>query len=147
MKITRRVEFDSGHRIPNHESKCRNVHGHRYVLEATVTGPLISEKGTSSEGMVIDFGSLKSIMTQYVAEPWDHAFLAWEDDPLCQVIKAFSGKVVELPAVPTVENLARIAFRRLVTPLRDKGLTLNQVRLYETPNCWADYDGALTNEE
>ena len=33
--ITRKLEFDAGHRVMNHESKCATCHGHRYVLEVT----------------------------------------------------------------------------------------------------------------
>ena len=46
-----------------------------------------------------------------------------------------------LDRVPTAENLARIAFERLDKVYRDtygNHLELAQVRLYETPNCWAD---------
>ncbi|RME25899.1 MAG: hypothetical protein D6798_07880, partial [Deltaproteobacteria bacterium] len=30
VTCTRRLEWDSMHRIPRHESKCRAFHGHRY---------------------------------------------------------------------------------------------------------------------
>ena len=50
-------------------------------------------------------------------------------------------ETVLLDCVPTAENLARIAFERLDAVYRDtygNHLQLEQVRLYETPNCWAD---------
>ena len=50
-------------------------------------------------------------------------------------------KTVVLDQVPTAENLARIAFDRLDAVYRDtygNHLQLERVRLYETPNCWAD---------
>jgi 6-pyruvoyltetrahydropterin/6-carboxytetrahydropterin synthase len=40
-EVTKIVEWDMGHRVPNHKSKCRNPHGHRYRLEVTIGGPLI----------------------------------------------------------------------------------------------------------
>jgi 6-pyruvoyltetrahydropterin/6-carboxytetrahydropterin synthase len=43
--------------------------------------------------------------------------------------------------VPTAENLARTAFATLDAVYRDtygNHLQLQRVRLYETPNCWAD---------
>src|SRR5688500_13961956 len=78
--ITRKIEIDAGHRIPDHKSKCRNAHGHRYVLEASVEGPL-SQSG-SDQGMVQDFGDLKAILMQAVGVPWDHGFLVWVNDTL-----------------------------------------------------------------
>ena len=47
----RRLEFDSGHRVLRHESKCRHVHGHRYVLELTCAAAQLDDLGR-----VIDFG-------------------------------------------------------------------------------------------
>jgi 6-pyruvoyltetrahydropterin/6-carboxytetrahydropterin synthase len=142
--ITRKVEFDAGHRIPNHASKCRNLHGHRYVLECTVAGPLVDTQGDSSDGMVIDFGILKQIMLDEVAEPWDHALLVWDrDETLLQLVRGLElnecgHKTVVLPCIPTAENLAGYAFTLLNARLLPTGLTLLRVRLYETPNCWAD---------
>lgn len=137
--ITRKIEFDAGHRIPNHASKCRNVHGHRYVLEATLSGPIISSG--SQEGMVSDFGIVKEIMMLKVGEPWDHAFLCWVDDT--QILKMLEDipnhKTVLFAVVPTVENLVRQAFIAMKSSFENAGITLDRTRLYETPNCWADY--------
>ena len=36
LTITRKLEFDAGHRIPDHTSQCRNLHGHRYTVEITL---------------------------------------------------------------------------------------------------------------
>ena len=40
-EATRRIEWDMGHRVPEHGGKCRTPHGHRYVAEVTVRGPQI----------------------------------------------------------------------------------------------------------
>lgn len=143
MWITRKLEFDAGHRIPNHESKCRNVHGHRYVLECTVTGKIVDTSGHSSEGMVVDFSVLKQLMNDLVVEPWDHAMLVWQGDKhlLGALSQLWQHKTVTLPVIPTAENLAKLAFEALAPALASYGLRLTHVRLYETPNCWADcYD-------
>ena len=55
MRITRRLEFDAGHRIPNHQSQCRHLHGHRYALEITLGGGVIDAAGRPDDGMVMDF--------------------------------------------------------------------------------------------
>lgn len=154
-RITRKIEFDAGHRIPDHKSKCFNVHGHRYVLEATIDGP-IRDKPGSDYGMILDFGDLKTIMMETVHEYLDHALIGWRHDTA--LIAAVTSliehtgvhKTVWMETVPTVENLARLAFdlinkriatRQTLVPQKDR-FTLTCVRLYETPNCWADYTGA-----
>ena len=80
MEITTRMEFDSGHRIPNHKSTCRNLHGHRYALEVTITGDIIDEENISDFGMVMDFKDAKSLIKKVIVEPWDHAFIVYEKD-------------------------------------------------------------------
>lgn len=141
VEITRKVEFDAGHRIPNHSSKCRNIHGHRYVLECTVTGAIVDTPGDSSEGMVVDFSALKQTMMELIGEPWDHAMLVWVGDEALRnalALMHMGHKTVLLPCIPTVENLASIAAAKLTRALEEVGLKLTRLRLYETPNCWAD---------
>ena len=141
VAITRKIEFDAGHRIPDHKSKCRNAHGHRYTLEATVTGVIRSGAGASDAGMVTDFGDLKDIMMTQVGEPWDHAFLVYiKDDAMRLALDNLGGshKTVVLPCIPTVENLVILA-GTLIARALGQGLMLTRVRLYETPNCWADW--------
>ena len=143
MQITRRLEFDAGHRIPDHQSQCRHLHGHRYALEVTVGGDIIEADGQPNNGMVMDFSEVKAIAKQHVVDIWDHAFLAYRGDKvIVDFLTALPGhKTVLLDRVPTAENLARIAFDILDAAYRDtygNHLHLEQVRLYETPNCWAD---------
>lgn len=143
MFITRRLEFDAGHRIPDHKSQCRHLHGHRYVIEITLSGGIIHKAGDAANGMVMDFSQVKDLAKAHLVDQWDHAFLAYAGDT---AIVAFLNslpdhKTVLLDRVPTAENLAHIAFERLDAVYRDmygNHLQLEQVRLYETPNCWAD---------
>lgn len=143
VQITRLVEFDAGHRIPYHKSKCRNVHGHRYKLIATVEGPIISKPDQTDTGMVVDFGDLKRVMMRQVAEPWDHSFLVYaEDNEMMSALRMIPDhRTVVLNFVPTAENLAKEAYRLIDSELRsiDSQLRLISVELFETPNCSAKY--------
>ena len=80
MQITRRLEFDAGHRIPNHSSQCKHLHGHRYALEITLSGDIVTQEGVSEQGMVMDFSDVKRIAKQQVVDVWDHAFLVYRGD-------------------------------------------------------------------
>lgn len=147
MLITRRLEFDAGHRIPNHQSQCRHLHGHRYALEVTLRGDIIRDAKSPEDGMVMDFSEVKAIAKTHVVDPWDHAFLAWKDDkPVVDFLASMPGhKTVVLDVVPTAENLAAIAFQILAPLYQDAyghHLMLERVRLWETPNCWVDALGA-----
>lgn len=143
IRITRRLEFDAGHRIPNHASQCRHVHGHRYAIEITLSGKVIETAGAPEEGMVMDFSEVKHIARRMLVEHWDHAFLVHAGDrELVEFLATLPGhKTVVLPVVPTAENLAAEAFRILDAAYRDRygnQLRLERVRLFETPNNWAD---------
>ncbi|KAF7599296.1 MAG: 6-carboxytetrahydropterin synthase QueD [Candidatus Dactylopiibacterium carminicum] len=143
MLITRRLEFDAGHRIPDHRSLCRHLHGHRYAIEVTVSGDITRMDGNPRNGMVVDFSEVKTVVREYIVDCWDHAFLAYEGDR--QIIEFLASlpdhRTVILDIVPTAENLAAKAFSILaprIAELCDKTLRLENVRIYETPNCWAD---------
>ncbi len=143
MQITTRLEFDSGHRIPNHKSQCRNLHGHRYVLEITLSGDIIKQENASENGMVMDFSDVKAIAKESVVNVWDHAFLVYQHDtPVMNFLNSLPDhKTVVFPTVPTAENMALEAFRILKSKYDDtygNHLKLEKVRLYETPNSWAD---------
>ncbi len=143
MRITRRLEFDAGHRIPNHANQCRHLHGHRYAIEVTLQGPVVAAADAADLGMVMDFSAVKAIVQQQIVNVWDHAFLAWrQDQPVVDFLATIEGhKTVLFDAPPTAEHLAQTAFDTL-DPLfhghYGKTLRLERVRIYETPNCWAD---------
>ncbi len=144
MLITRRLEFDAGHRIPNHASQCKHLHGHRYALEITLSGDIITKEGVSEQGMVMDFSDVKRIAKEELVDAWDHAFLVYRGDKaVLDFLESLPGhKTVVLDAVPTAENLAMLAFVQLNHAYRDtygNHLRLERVRIYETPNNWADY--------
>jgi 6-pyruvoyltetrahydropterin/6-carboxytetrahydropterin synthase len=147
LTITRKLEFDAGHRIPDHKSQCRNLHGHRYALHITLTGEVVEQDGQSDNGMIMDFSDVKALAEEHLVGVWDHAFLVYEKDA---AVKQFldslpNHKTVVLNRVPTVENLARIAFDILKNVYQGRygrNLRLSKVVLYETPNCWAEISDA-----
>jgi 6-pyruvoyltetrahydropterin/6-carboxytetrahydropterin synthase len=143
MQITTRLEFDAGHRIPSHNSQCKNLHGHRYAIEITLSGDIISREGLSENGMVMDFSDVKRIAKKSVVDLWDHAFLVYQND--LEILRFLNTlpdhKTVVFPTVPTAENMAAEAFKILKSEYQDtygNHLKLEKVRLYETPNNWAD---------
>ena len=143
MHITTRLEFDAGHRIPSHKSQCRNLHGHRYAIEITLSGDIIEQPGSSDEGMVMDFSDVKAIARSAVVDVWDHAFIVYRGDT---AVRDFldslpNHRTVVMDSVPTAENMAAEAFRILKDRYQDvygNHLRLERVRLYETPNSWTD---------
>jgi 6-pyruvoyltetrahydropterin/6-carboxytetrahydropterin synthase len=143
MLISSKLEFDAGHRIPSHNSHCRHLHGHRYTIEITLSGNIITDEGMANQGMVMDYSEVKRIAKDVLVNKWDHAFLVYSGDiQVLQFLQSIKDhKTVILDKPPTAENLALTAFNILDRAYIDNyenNLRLERVRLYETPNCWAD---------
>ena len=149
---TRQIQIDAAHRVPRHDSKCKNVHGHRYVIEAGVSAQKLADQGSQS-GMVADFGILKSLMTEVIHDRCDHALILWDQDPLLGVVEATAwngesekvglAKVTALPCVPTAECLAEYWYYELEAALHKAGrgndIEMAYIKVWETPNCYAIY--------
>lgn len=138
MRITKIIEWDMGHRIPNHKSKCKNPHGHRYKLEITVEGDLSAKIGESNQGMVIDFSDIKKILMTEVHDVCDHGFMYWENDlEMSKFYKLHPKfKSIKVDFVPTAECISDWIFKRLEKKLAKsykRSLTLVKVQLWETP--------------
>ncbi len=108
---------------------------------------MADHSGKADDGMVLDFGDIKRLTNQYVGDRWDHAFLvAKEDEGLVTCLASLpNNKAVIMEHAPTVENLANAAFA-ILQPVFSKAfggrLELSSIRLYESPNCWADVHSA-----
>ncbi len=88
MKIVKIIQWDMGHRVLNHRSVCKGIHGHRYKAEICLEGELIVDSGLSEEGMVIDFSDIKKIAQKFIQNKLDHGFMVWnQDDELLDFFK------------------------------------------------------------
>ena len=144
MKVVKIIQWDMGHRVLNHRSVCKGLHGHRYKAEICIKGRLISESGTSDEGMVIDFADIKNIANKYIQEKLDHGFMVWDkDNELIDFFHQSKGhKPVIVDFTPTAENVAIYIFKELNLRFLDvyqTGLHLHSIKLWETPTSYALY--------
>lgn len=171
--VTRRIGIDAGHRIRSHGSKCRHVHGHRYEIEASCRAQALHEEGVQrgmaldfgflkEEMMAVIDGPCDH---GFIAEIADTELLtmfapatdadAWLADLRMAVARdgyalteggRLATKLYVLSGPPTAERLAEHWFARLAPRVaeRSQGIaTLARLRVWETPNCWAEWsDGA-----
>lgn len=136
ITCTRKVHFDAAHRVMNHESKCKLLHGHRYVIEASFAADSLDKIGR-----VIDFGVIRDRLTNWIDTNWDHNTILWEKDKdLGGAIEGqIAQKIFYLPSNPTAENMAEYLLNVVCKKLfPEDGLKCTRIRLYETPNCFAD---------
>ena len=134
--LTRRATFSASHYYWNPSwteqkneqvfGRCsnRNGHGLNYALEVTVAG-----EPDPVTGFVVDLKWLKEIMEREVLAAWDHRHLNLE-------VPEFAA------AIPTTENIAIAAWKRLEPAVTTAdGARLSRVRVYETPEIFAEYRG------
>lgn len=136
ITCTRRLEFDAAHRILNHESKCKMLHGHRYALEATFVANHLDNLGR-----VIDFGEIRSILGVWIDDNFDHnTILSIKDKNLGEEIAKTTGqKIFYLDENPTAENIAKFLLNEICPKLfKDKSVKCVAIKLYETPNCYVE---------
>jgi 6-pyruvoyltetrahydropterin/6-carboxytetrahydropterin synthase len=135
--LTRRATFSASHYYWNEAwsdeqnrnvfGRCanRNGHGHNYTLEVTVAG-----EPDPVTGFVVDLKWLKEIIENKIMSAWDHRHFNLEVPEFAQ-------------AIPTTENIAIAAWRRIEPAITAaQGARLACVRVYETPDIFAEYRGA-----
>jgi len=139
--ISKEIEFDAGHRVSTHGSKCRNPHGHRYKVRVTCEGDIINDPSRPDHGMLIDFGNLKTIMNENIHDVLDHGFIVWQDDKTTRdMMEEYAHhnewNYIVFPYIPTAENIARWAWNEIVGPIEEEfgnDLKLYEVAIWETP--------------
>ena len=135
IKVTRKIEFDAAHRILGHESKCKYVHGHRYVVDATFTAEDLDDIGR-----IVDFSVIKKVLGGWIDEYFDHnAILSFADKDLGDAIEERTGqKIYYLDYHPTAENIARYLFEEVCPKIfKDYPVKCIELTVHETPNCHA----------
>ena len=70
LTVTKSVKFDAAHVLTNHQGLCKNLHGHTYRVEASVT-----QAPEDTADMVIDFKDLKRVCEEVILARFDHAFI------------------------------------------------------------------------
>jgi 6-pyruvoyltetrahydropterin/6-carboxytetrahydropterin synthase len=134
--LTRRATFSASHYYWNEAwtpeknaqvfGRCanKNGHGHNYTLEVTVAG-----EPDPVTGFVVDLKWLKDVMEREVLSAYDHRHLNLEAPEFAR-------------ANPTTENLAIAAWKRLEPAVNGAGgAKLSRIRVYETPEIFAEYRG------
>ena len=130
---TKTVKFDAAHVLTNHEGLCKNLHGHTYRVDVSVT----QAEGDASD-MVIDFKDLKRIASEVICERFDHAFVynteSEGEREIAAVVERYGMRTVAIPFRSTAENLAKLFYGELKARIPG----LSAVKVWETADSSAE---------
>lgn len=140
LTLTKRFTFEMAHLLPHYEGLCKNIHGHSYKLDVTISGEPNHEKGSHSEGMIMDFKEFKSIVNQSVIDIVDHSLVLNQqtDEVLINFMQKQNLKLFLIDYRPTTENFL-LDFANKIQEQLPNDITLYQLRLQETEGSLAEW--------
>ncbi len=141
VRVTKEFRFEMAHALWNYDGKCKNIHGHSYILQVTVVGEPINDENNPKYGMVIDFGDLKKIVNEAIVNPMDHSLVISnksKHDGLLQTEQMFDRRHITTYQ-PTCENMV-IEFARIIRKKLPNNVKLYSVKLWETANSFAEWN-------
>ena len=130
FRVTREIDFCYGHRLLKYDGKCRHLHGHNGRAVIAIEGEKLD-----SRGMLVDFSDIKSAVSTWIDENLDHRMMLRRDDPVVPIFEEMGEPLYLLDENPTAENIAKL----ILHESQSHGLPIVEVRLWETPKCFATY--------
>ena len=130
--VTKTVKFDAAHVLTDHQGLCRNLHGHTYRVDVSVS--------TEADGdMVIDFKELKKVANEVICDRFDHAFIynteSAGESEIAAVVEKNGMRTAAIPFRSTCENLAKMFYNEL----KAKVPGLSAVKVWETADNVAEF--------
>ena len=127
------IQFDMAHYLSGYKGKCANIHGHRYRLIVKIASETLHQEG-QLRGMVDDFGNIKKILKE-VEDFFDHKLILEDNEEGIKIGESLSQmpnnfKIVYVPYRTTAEEMSRHIFNML----KEKGLNVYEIELFETPS-------------
>lgn len=123
MRLVKVFEMECAHQLPNHDGKCRRLHGHSYKVEIAVDGAAKGDTGEPDEGMVVDFAVISAAFKERVFKVCDHQYL---------------NEVLPIP-VTTAEWIASWIHGEMSDALDTSERRVAFVRVWETATGYAEF--------
>jgi 6-pyruvoyl tetrahydropterin synthase/QueD family protein len=133
-----RINFRAGHRlIEPYKGKCNNVHGEGYTAIC-----VFESEGLDKCDMVLDFGTTKKKIKEWIDTNWDHAYIYNDGDELGYYLKKYGMKTYSLGAHnPTAEYMAKYLFAAIYTFLGLKNIKkVGIVESFEDSIAWYEVE-------
>ena len=118
-EVTIRTRFAAAHQLRGYKGKCESLHGHNWVIEVGLRGAELD-----NVGLLMDFKVLKMHVGE-IMEELDHTLL--NDHPWFKERN------------PSSELIARYIYWQVGQRITAPGLSMSQVRVWESEDSVATY--------
>lgn len=129
IRIEKKYHFYAGHRNKEAGEKCGRLHGHTYDVKC------IFEFSEMNNGVTVLFSDIDA-KVEPIIKYYDHYFLLYREDPLCEVLDFHNEPYREMPFETSAENMAIWLFNRIKN---ETGLKIVQIDLAETKSSTVTY--------
>ena len=139
LLLTKIIRFEMAHAIEGYAGACKNIHGHSYELQVTVSGD--DEPGGEfipAPGFIVDFKELKKMLLDMVTNTFDHKLVLSGKYLAKHPELDKQENLVIWEAEPTAENMLIYIRGRLAEEL-PKNIRLAGLKLYETKDSFAEW--------
>ena len=130
FRVSREIDFCYGHRLLNYDGKCRYLHGHNGRAVITIESEQLDHRG-----MVLDFSDIRRVVSTWIDDHLDHRMILHREDPAVPFLQQLQEPLHLIETNPTAENIARLIYDFA----HEEGFPVLDVRLWETPHCYATY--------
>ena len=110
MIIEKKYYFYAAHRNKNAGEKCGRIHGHTYNVVCHF------KFNEMKDGVTMLFSDIDKVVEPIIKQ-YDHHFLLFRDDSLCDVLNMANEPYIELPFETSAENMAIWIFNQIKTHL------------------------------
>ena len=138
--LTKEFSFEMAHALKGYDGACKNIHGHSYVLEITVSGLPKIDDAHPKNGMLIDFKELKKVVNANVVGLFDHALVLKSDHFVD--LDFGDQKVVRTSFQPTCENFC-LYIAEVLKGAFNAAVELDKIKLYETATSFCEWVRAV----
>lgn len=138
LRITKEFRFEGAHALPGYDGRCRNLHGHSYIMYVTIKGEPLNGTSSPKEGMIMDFKQLKAIVNDNIIDIYDHALVLRKNAPLAEELSYQYNNVVTVDFQPTTENLIS-HFADVISKALPPHVELYSLKLHETAGSFVEW--------
>lgn len=128
MTIIKKYHFYAAHRNKEAGIKCGRIHGHTYEVICHFSFDKMQN------GVTMLFSDIDKIV-EPIVKRYDHFFLLYEKDPLCEVLNLINEEYIALPFETSAENMAIWIYAEI-----SKHLPITKIELAETKSSNVIYE-------